>query len=85
MQTQAMNSLISDPAPGIYQHFRGGLYEVLFVAKHTETLEDLVVYRALYESEDFPDGLWIRPRAMFLEQVELNGGLVPRFLKQPKV
>lgn len=64
---------------GKYRHYKNKEYEVLGVAKHSETLEDLVVYRALYKG-DFPEGqLWVRPKAMFLETVEIDGKMVPRF------
>jgi hypothetical protein len=61
--------------PGIYKHFKGNRYKVLGVAKHSETLEDMVVYQALYGEK----GLWVRPLKMFLELVEINGQKVPRF------
>ena len=61
--------------PGIYRHFKGGLYEVVGMAKHNETEEELVVYRALYG--DY--GLWVRPAAMFAETVEIDGEPLPRF------
>ncbi|MDO8591283.1 MAG: DUF1653 domain-containing protein [bacterium] len=60
---------------GIYEHFKGKRYEVIGVSKHSETLEELVVYRALYGEHD----LWIRPLAMFLEEIEFKGKVVPRF------
>lgn len=60
---------------GIYQHYKGQYYEVLDVARHTETLEDMVVYRALYGEQ----GLWVRPLKMFLEPVEVNSEIMPRF------
>ena len=60
---------------GRYRHFKGMEYEVLGVAKHSETLEGLVVYRALYGE----GGLWVRPAAMFLETVEREGKIFPRF------
>ena len=63
------------PRPGIYRHYKGPLYEVLGVARHSETEEPLVVYRALYG--DY--GLWIRPLEMFTELVEVQGEPVPRF------
>ena len=64
---------------GIYEHFRGKRYEVLDVARHSETLEPMVVYKALYKGE-FPEGsLWVRPLSMFQENVPLDGKLVPRF------
>jgi hypothetical protein len=60
---------------GKYQHYKGNYYEVIGVAKHSETLEELVVYRALYGE----GGLWVRPLVMFIEQVEVDGKTVPRF------
>jgi len=61
--------------PGIYRHHKGQHYEVLGVAKHSETEEECVVYRALYGDR----GLWVRPVAMFTENVEKKGVSVPRF------
>ncbi|OGO77749.1 MAG: hypothetical protein A2Y23_03895 [Clostridiales bacterium GWB2_37_7] len=58
-----------------YRHFKGKEYLVLYIAKHSETLEDLVVYQALYGER----GIWVRPLEMFIEQVELEGRLVNRF------
>lgn len=58
-----------------YRHFKGNEYLVLYQAKHSETLEDLVVYKALYGE----GGIWVRPLSMFLEQVEVNGKIVDRF------
>lgn len=60
---------------GRYRHYKGNEYEVIDVARHSETLEDMVVYRALYGDH----GLWVRPLAMFAEEVEVNGEKVPRF------
>ena len=60
---------------GIYKHFKGNLYKVLFCALHSETLEEMVVYQALYGEE----GYWVRPAAMFLETVTENGEEKPRF------
>ena len=64
-----------DLRPGIYRHFKGNLYEVLSVAQHSETLEPYVVYRALYG--DF--GTWVRPLAMFTEEVLHEGRRQSRF------
>ena len=61
--------------PGIYRHFKGNLYEVLGVASHSETLEPMVVYRALYGE----GGLWVRPAAMWNETVEREGKKYQRF------
>jgi hypothetical protein len=60
---------------GRWRHFKGGEYEVLGVVRHSETLEPLVLYRALYGE----GGLWVRPHAMFVAMVELGGREVPRF------
>ena len=64
--------------PGRYRHFKGMNILVLGVAKHSETLEDLVVY---VELENEMSALWVRPAKMFLEKVEVNGKKVPRFKK----
>ncbi len=61
--------------PGRYRHFKGGEYEVLGVARHSETEEELVVYRALYGA----GGLWVRPVSMWHETVSHDGTEVPRF------
>ena len=61
--------------PGRYRHYKGQEYIVLGVARHSETEEELVVYR-----KDYGDhGLWVRPKAMFLETVTVQGKFVPRF------
>jgi hypothetical protein len=61
--------------PGRYRHYKGPEYEVLFEARHSETEEVLVVYRALYGE----GGTWVRPKAMFVETVEVDGRPRPRF------
>lgn len=61
--------------PGRYRHFKGGEYEVIGVVRHSETLEPMVLYRALGSGS----GLWVRPFAMFLESVEHGGRVQPRF------
>jgi hypothetical protein len=66
---------LPDLPPGRYRHYKGPLYEVIGVARHSETEEPLVVYRALYGEH----GLWVRPLAMFTETVEVNGLALPRF------
>lgn len=60
---------------GKYRHYKGNEYEVVGVAKHTETEESLVVYRALYGEQ----GLWVRPLTMFVETVSVEGVVRPRF------
>lgn len=66
---------------GKYIHSKSGReYEVVGVAHHSEDLSELVVYKALYDSEEFgPNALWVRPKAMFEEMVEIEGNMVPRF------
>ena len=61
--------------PGRYRHFKGNEYEVIGTARHSETLEELVVYRALYDN----GGLWVRPAAMWNETVDRDGYHGPRF------
>jgi hypothetical protein len=63
--------------PGRYRHYKGGEYEIIGAARHSETLEPLVVYRPLYNAS----GLWVRPHAMFFEQVEFEGKRQPRFTR----
>lgn len=60
---------------GIYRHYKGNEYEVIAVAKHSETEEEMVVYRALYGEY----GIWVRPYEMFVEKLELDGAKVDRF------
>lgn len=65
---------------GIYEHYSGKRYEVAGVARHSETLEELVVYRALYDSKQFGHhALWVRPMQMFLETVMIDEKEIPRF------
>lgn len=65
---------------GKYKHYKGKQYEVIGLTRHSETLEELVLYKALYSSEEFgDDALWVRPRKMFFEMVNLNGKEIPRF------
>ncbi len=62
---------------GIYRHYKGNKYEVTGIAKHSETLEEMVVYKALYGSGE----MWVRPLYMWDEDVEYNGKTVKRFQK----
>lgn len=65
---------------GIYRHYKGNLYQVLHLARHSETEEWLVVYRALYgDPQKEHGGIWVRPLAMFTETVETGGKTLPRF------
>ncbi len=66
---------LQEPPTGLYRHYKGGMYEVIGTARHSETLEPMTVYRALYGAH----GLWVRPAAMFTEQVVIEGMLQPRF------
>ena len=66
---------MAEITPGRYRHYKGNEYTVLGVARHSETLEKLVVYRQEYGER----GLWVRPAAMFAESVEVEGRVVPRF------
>ncbi len=61
--------------PGIYRHYKNLLYEVKGTVRHSESLEPMTLYQALYGDR----GLWVRPAAMFNESVEINGVLQPRF------
>ncbi len=62
--------------PGKYRHFKGGEYELIGIARHSETLEPMVVYRALYGE----GGLWVRPAAMWTEEVRREDYCGPRFV-----
>ena len=62
--------------PGKYRHFKGKEYELLYVATHSETLETMVVYRALYAEQ----GIWVRPAAMWTEEVHRENYHGPRFI-----
>lgn len=61
--------------PGLYRHYKGLMYEVIDTARHSETLEPMTLYRALYGER----GLWVRPAAMFEETVVIDGQIQPRF------
>jgi len=66
---------------GFYKHYKGKRYFVAGMAKNSETLEDMVIYSALYNSPEFGDNVtWVRPAKMFLEEVEVDGKKVPRFV-----
>lgn len=72
--SEPLPALMETP-PGLYRHYKGGLYEVIGTARHSETLAPMTVYRALYGER----GLWVRPAAMFNEVVWVGGRQQPRF------
>ena len=76
MPAENLPPLITTP-PGLYRHYKGNLYEVVDTVRHSETLEPLTLYRALYGEQ----GLWVRPAAMFNEEVVVSGLQQPRFAK----
>ena len=76
MPEQALPPLTPTP-PGRYRHYKGNLYDVIGTVRHSETLEPLTLYRALYGER----GLWVRPAAMFNEEVLIDGVVQPRFMR----
>jgi hypothetical protein len=76
MSEEKLPLLVTTP-PGLYRHYKGNLYEVLDTVRHSETLEPMTLYRALYGEH----GLWVRPAAMFSEVVEIEGVNQSRFAK----
>ena len=77
MSNAPLPPLPNEPRPGRYRHYKGREYRVVGLARHSETLEPLVVYEALYGER----GLWVRPAAMFTETIEAGGQRVPRFAR----
>ncbi len=76
--TDDLPALIETPQ-GLYRHYKGLMYEVVGTVRHSETLEPMTLYRALYGER----GLWVRPAAMFNEEVVIEGVRQPRFARQP--
>lgn len=76
MSDQNLPPLTPTP-PGLYRHYKGNLYQVIDTVRHSETLEPMTLYRALYGEQ----GLWVRPAAMFAETVTIDGIKQPRFAK----
>jgi hypothetical protein len=74
MSEEKLPPLIATP-PGTYRHYKGGMYEVVGTVRHSESLEPMTLYRALYGEQ----GLWVRPAAMFEEEVLIDGKRRPRF------
>ncbi len=66
---------MSEIKPGRYRHFKGNEYDVIGIVRHSESLQELVLYRALYGD----GGLWVRPADMFGERIERDGKRMPRF------
>jgi len=63
-----------------WRHYKGETYEIVGLGLHSETLEEMVIYKSLYEKENFPKGtIWIRPKKMWFEEVEWEGKKVKRF------
>lgn len=75
--SEELPPLIETP-PGPYRHYKGLMYEVVGTVRHSESLEPMTLYRALYGDR----GLWVRPAAMFNEEVDINGVKQPRFSRQ---
>jgi hypothetical protein len=68
------------PIGAVFVHYKGLKYEILCIGRHTEREHLHVVYKALYTDSEFGEGaIWIRPLSMFLERVEVDGELIPRF------
>jgi hypothetical protein len=76
MQDEDLPPLIQTP-PGLYRHYKGGMYAVLATTRHSESLEPMTLYRALYGAH----GLWVRPAAMFDEMVLWKGAPQRRFTR----
>lgn len=67
---------------GKYRHYKGREYEIIGIARNSETLEELVVYKALYDSDEFGnEAIWVRPKNMFFEEITINGKKIKRFEK----
>jgi hypothetical protein len=75
--SEHLPALIETP-PGLYKHYKGMLYDVVGTVRHSESLEPMTLYRALYGEH----GLWVRPAAMFNEEVVIEGVRQPRFARQ---
>ena len=74
MSEEKLPPLIATP-PGTYRHYKGGMYEVVGTVRHSESLEPMTLYHALYGEQ----GLWVRPAAMFEEELVIDGKRQPRF------
>ena len=74
--SEPLPTLIETPK-GLYRHYKGGMYRVLGTVRHSESLEPMTLYQALYGDQ----GLWVRPAAMFADVAEFNGKVQPRFTR----
>ena len=74
MSEETLPPLIETPK-GLYKHYKGGMYRVLGTVRHSEDLQPMTLYQALYGEQ----GLWVRPAAMFGDVAEFNGKVQPRF------
>ena len=75
MRNQKVSSIMNELIPGRYRHYKGNEHIVIGIARHSETLEEMVLYRQEYGDH----GLWVRPKQMFSETVKVDGHEVPRF------
>lgn len=78
LYTKIKNKIKAKKEKKIYRHYKGGRYELLYIAKHSETLEEMAVYKALYGDGD----IWVRPYSMWNEEVLIDGKSVPRFKEE---
>jgi hypothetical protein len=78
----ANQSTVLPDLGAIYRHYKGKEYQIIAIARHTETLEYLVVYQALYDDSTFgPKAVWVRPLGMFMDMVDVEGTPVARFTR----
>ena len=75
--SEPLPPLPTEPKPGLYRHYKGNEYRVIGLARHSESLEPLVIYQALYGER----GTWVRPAGMFIETVVIDGRRQPRFAR----
>ena len=76
LMSESLPPLIETPT-GLYQHYKGGMYRVLGTVRHSEDLQPMTLYQALYGDQ----GMWVRPAAMFADVAEFNGQVQPRFTR----
>jgi len=82
MEAQIKNAVSHKIELGKYRHFKGDLYQIIGIAHDSETLEELVVYQGLYESDEWgKNPIWVRPVSMFTDYKEIDGKKVKRFVR----